>query len=34
LTLTRGEHGIGAGTFAGVDGTLEARFDNLIVRNP
>ncbi|MGE3912014.1 MAG: protein kinase [Chloroflexota bacterium] len=33
-TLTSGEHGLGAGTFAGVEGTLEARFDNLEVRSP
>jgi hypothetical protein len=34
MTLNRGEHGVGAGTFAGVDGTLEARFDNLSVSAP
>jgi hypothetical protein len=33
-TLTSGEHGLGAGTFSGVEGTLEARFDNLEVRQP
>ena len=32
--LTRGEQGLGAGTFAGVDGTLEARFDNLEIKAP
>jgi hypothetical protein len=32
--LTSGEHGLGAGTFAGVEGSLEARFDNLEVREP
>jgi len=34
MTLDKGEHGLGAGTFAGVEGTLEARFDNLDVRSP
>ena len=34
MTLDKGEHGLGAGTFAGVEGTLEARFDNLEVRQP
>jgi hypothetical protein len=34
MTLNRGDHGVGAGTFAGVEGTLEARFDNLEVRVP
>jgi hypothetical protein len=34
MTIGRGEQGIGAGTFAGVDGTLEAHFDNLEVRVP
>jgi len=33
-TLTRGDHGLGAGTFAGVEGTVEARFDNLDVKAP
>ena len=33
-TLTSGEHGLGAGTFSGVEGVLEARFDNLEVRQP
>lgn len=33
-TLSRGDHAIGAGTFAGVEGTVEARFDNLVVRSP
>jgi hypothetical protein len=32
--LNRGEQGLGAGTFAGVDGTLEARFDNLEIKAP
>jgi hypothetical protein len=34
MTLNRGDQGLGAGTFAGVDGTLEARFDNLEIRQP
>jgi serine/threonine-protein kinase len=34
MTLNRGDHGLGAGTFSGVEGTLEARFDNLEVRVP
>lgn len=34
MTLSRGDHGVGAGTFAGVEGTLEARFDTLEVRAP
>jgi serine/threonine-protein kinase len=34
VALNRGDHGLGAGTFAGVEGTLEARFDNLEVREP
>jgi hypothetical protein len=34
MTLNRGADGVGAGTFAGVEGTLEARFDNLEVRTP
>jgi hypothetical protein len=34
LTLKKGGHGIGAGTFQGVTGTLLARFDNLEVRSP
>jgi hypothetical protein len=34
MTLSRGDQGIGAGTFAGVDGTLEAHFDNLEIRAP
>jgi len=34
MTLNRGGHGLGIGTFAGVEGTLEGRFDNLVVRNP
>ena len=34
MTLNRGDQGIGAGTFSGVVGTLEARFDNLEVRQP
>jgi serine/threonine protein kinase len=34
MTLSKGDHGIGAGTFSGVEGTLEARFDNLEVRVP
>lgn len=33
-TLASGEHGLGAGTFSGVEGTLEARFDNLEIRAP
>jgi serine/threonine-protein kinase len=34
LTLSRGLQGLGAGTFQGFDGTLDARFDNLEVRQP
>jgi hypothetical protein len=34
MTLSKGDHGIGAGTFSGIEGTLEARFDNLEVRAP
>jgi hypothetical protein len=34
MTLSRGDQGIGAGTFAGVDGALEAHFDNLEIRQP
>jgi hypothetical protein len=34
LTYNRGSHGVGAGTFSGVDGVLEARFDDLEVRAP
>lgn len=33
-TLNRGDQGLGAGTFAGVDGTLEARYDNLEIKSP
>jgi hypothetical protein len=34
MTLNRGDQGLGAGTFAGVDGTLEAHYDNLQIRQP
>jgi hypothetical protein len=34
LTLTRGDHGMGTGAFTGVQGTLDARYDNLEVRVP
>jgi serine/threonine-protein kinase len=34
LTLTRGAHAMGTGLFAEVEGTVEARFDNLEVRAP
>jgi hypothetical protein len=34
MTLSRGDHGVGAGSFTGVEGTLEARYDNLEIRVP
>jgi hypothetical protein len=34
MTLNKGEHGVGAGTFDQINLTLEARFDNLEVRVP
>lgn len=34
LTLSKGNHGLGAGTFQGINGTLVARFDNLEIRSP
>ena len=34
MTLRSGDHGLGAGTFIGTQGTLEARYDNLEIRVP
>jgi hypothetical protein len=34
MTLSRGAHGVGAGAFAGTEGTIEARYDNLEIRSP
>ena len=34
MTLSRGDHGIGTGAFTGVQGTIEARYDNLEIRVP
>ena len=34
MTLSRGDHGVGAGAFSGTQGTIEARYDNLEIRSP
>jgi hypothetical protein len=34
MTLSRGDHGVGTGAFTGVQGTIEARYDNLEIRVP
>jgi len=34
LTMSRGDHGVGAGAFSGFQGTIEARYDNLEIRAP
>ena len=34
MTLNRGDHGVGVGAFTGIQGTLEARYDNLEIRAP
>ena len=33
MTLSRGDHGVGAGAFSGTQGTIEARYDNLEIRS-
>jgi hypothetical protein len=34
MTLNRGDHGVGVGAFTGIQGTIEARYDNLEIRSP
>ena len=34
MTMNRGDHGMGAGAFTGIQGTIEARYDNLEIRVP